>query len=229
METTDPFHGNELSRPDRAGGLLDGPMSSGVREHQPRAADRTGVGLGVKAPVGGILVLCPAPAAHFKVAHGGIDAIVGDRVDDAESRPAGGAVGKRISITTVAGIEDLPEALRAGSEVGEDFPAARVAVFPGLEDLEGQAALGGALDGSDRSHDGAGRRLVAQAVEEAAGIGGGALDLDFHAGRGIAYPAGQLEVAGQSIDEGAEADALHRAGHLETETNRGFTLRLQCS
>ena len=46
-------------------------------------------------------------------------AVVGQRVDDAEARAAVRAVGERIAVAAVGGIEDLGQAVRAGREVGQ--------------------------------------------------------------------------------------------------------------
>ena len=76
--------------------------------------------------------------------------------------------------------------------------------------------------------EGVGWWLGPQTSEEGSGIAGVAFDLDLDASRGIADPAGEVESLSEAIDEGAKADALHRAAHLDATAVATFTLRLQC-
>ena len=76
-----------------------GRASSHRRGPQSRAGD----GLGVEAPVGGVVVLGRAGRAQGEPAHGGIGPVVGKAQGDGEPRPAVGAVDERVARPAVAG------------------------------------------------------------------------------------------------------------------------------
>ncbi len=112
-----------------------------LRRFQPemRAADGTGVRLGVESPVGGIFVLGAAGVAEREDAHRGLGAVVGDVLDDGEARAAVGAVDEGVAIAAVGGIEQLAAAILAGRHIGRDelvAPGLRL----GVADLEALVA-----------------------------------------------------------------------------------------
>ena len=85
-----------------------------------RAADRAGVGLGMKAAVQRVFVLPLAIRAHLENGHGGQRAVIGNILDDGEARAAVGAVGERIVVAAVAVCKDIVEAGLAGGYIGRD-------------------------------------------------------------------------------------------------------------
>ena len=68
---------------------------------------RAGVGLRVEAAVQRVLVLRLHAGAHRETGSWWCWPVVGQRLDDAEARAAVGAVGERIAVTAVGGIEDF--------------------------------------------------------------------------------------------------------------------------
>ena len=73
-----------------------------VEQLQRRPAARTGDRLGVKPPVGRIVVLGPAVGAHRKRGHRGPRPVVGQLLDDRPARAAVRAIGERDSGSGVA-------------------------------------------------------------------------------------------------------------------------------
>ena len=53
---------------------------------------------------------------------------------------------------------------------------------------------------------------------------GAAANLDFYAMRRIEYPTGEGVLLSQQINRGAEADALHNAGDLNTLVDAAYSL-----
>ena len=80
-----------------------------IEEAEPRARAAGGarIGLGVEAPVGGVVVFGAAGRAHGEPGHGRLRPVVGRAVEDAEPRAAVGAVGQRIGEAAVGGVADL--------------------------------------------------------------------------------------------------------------------------
>jgi hypothetical protein len=100
-----------------AGG--DGP-AGGVRQPDMRAADRAGIGLGVKAPVRRVIIFPLAVRAHGEDAHGGVGPVVRDVGDDGEAGAAVGAVDEGIAVAAVGRVEKLPQAVWAGGYIRRD-------------------------------------------------------------------------------------------------------------
>ena len=130
-------------------------VGAAVPQRQPRPALRTRVGLGMEAPVAGIAILRQTARALREAAHGGMGAVVRKPFDDAVARAAVRAVGERIAVAAIRGVEDVRNALRAGSDVGQDQrPPGSGAVAgadlePGVPDRVEIARLQ-ALDGGAR-------------------------------------------------------------------------------
>ena len=89
-----------------------------VQQPYPRSADGAGVGLGVEAAVRGVIVLVPALGAHLEAGHRGRGPVVRNRAGYGEAGPTVGAVGERVAVAAVRWVEDLPQALLAGGDVG---------------------------------------------------------------------------------------------------------------
>ena len=99
--------------------MLASTSPPGRPKLQVRAAYRAGVRLGVEASIQGVLVLGPARVAHREVLHGRVGPVVGQALNDAEARAAVGAVGERVEVATVGGVEQLMQAIGAGGYVGQ--------------------------------------------------------------------------------------------------------------
>ena len=67
--------------------------------------------------VKGVLILTTAVGAHFKRSHGGVFAVIGNIVYNRESWSTVGTIQKRIEETTVIGIMELAQTVRAGRQV----------------------------------------------------------------------------------------------------------------
>src|SRR5690606_20570284 len=84
------------------------------------ATVRAGGRLSMKAPIQRVFILCPAFLAHDETTHAGVEAIIGQRADDTETRATVRAVGKRIVIMPVCRVVNLAQAVLAGGEVWQD-------------------------------------------------------------------------------------------------------------
>ena len=137
--------GPEDSDPDtpQEPAIISVPSSHGrPPDHTPRigqpdggTTDRTGIGLGMEAPIGRILILGRAGRTHLELGHAGVGAIIGDRANDAQPRPTMGAVGERIAIAAIARVGDLGGAGCTGCGIG-NHPGLHQ-TGPALDDAEG--------------------------------------------------------------------------------------------
>src|SRR5271169_7059371 len=91
-----------------------------VPQLQLRTAIRARVGLRMKTPVARIVVLRRTLRTHLENSHRGAQAVIRQPFDDAEARTTVGAVGKRITIPAVAGIEDFSLTIRTCRNVRQD-------------------------------------------------------------------------------------------------------------
>jgi len=82
-----------------------------------RPTVRTGVGLSVEPPVGWVVIFMLTFWTHAELGHGGFRPIVRDILDDGKPGPAVRAVGKRVSIPAILGVENLLLARLAGGDV----------------------------------------------------------------------------------------------------------------
>jgi len=82
-----------------------------------RAANGTGIGLGVETAVEWIVVFGLAMRTHREGFHRCVGAVVGNGFDDAEAGSAMGAIGEGIAEPAVCRVVDFAEALRAGGNV----------------------------------------------------------------------------------------------------------------
>ena len=126
------------------------PSVAQPQQPHARPAHRAGVGLRVEAPVGRVLVLPPARRAQRERAHGGALAVVGQVLDDREPGAAVGAVGERVVVAPVAGVEQLAPAVGAGGDVRRD-ELVRARVGGALQDHEAVAGRR-AVDRVPRRH-----------------------------------------------------------------------------
>ena len=100
---------------------------------QPRPANRARIRLGVEAAVARVVVFGLALRAHRERLHRGVRAVVGQGLDDAEARAAVGAVGERIAVAAVFGIEDFAQAIRARGDVRQNERGFVAAGFAGAD------------------------------------------------------------------------------------------------
>jgi len=160
----------------------------------------------VKAAVARVVVFLLAVRAHGKDAHGRVGPVVGNVGDDGKARAAVGAVDERIAIATIAGVEQLSQAVRADGDVGRDgLKLARL----GLRVADGEPIRVGKLhiarrDPADGHLLDAGQRGSfrlkerGELVQNLAGADG----LDLDAGGAIEYPADKLQAHGKVVNEG---------------------------
>src|SRR5215204_1903474 len=230
MVTSETLYGDDSPATQHPRGACNGVIRAGVKlvpepveQHYLRSADGAGVGLGVEASVGGILVLAEAVRAHSKARHCCSGPVVRDRAGDGEARAAVGAVGERVTVASVCGVHKLGEAVFAGSDVRRDerlptepLPALLYAELPA-------PACGERLpiDGLDH---GQGRGVLFQRSHKAFEILRRALDLDADALSVVAYRPREPLPARQGVDEWPEANPLHDATHGDPAAlaGRGF-------
>ena len=74
----------------------------------------------MEAAVGRVLVLAAAGGTHREGRHRRARAVVGTAADDREPGPALRAVEERVAIPAVGRVEQLPQAVVAGGDVGRD-------------------------------------------------------------------------------------------------------------
>ena len=84
------------------------------------ATNRAGIRLGVKSSVAGILIFRLTVRTHRKDLHRGLLSIIGNGFDNGETRPAIGAVYKRIEKTPIMGIKQFPQAVIAQGDIRGD-------------------------------------------------------------------------------------------------------------
>src|SRR5215208_612919 len=88
-------------------------VAEAIQQLHLRAAEWAGVWLGVEAAVRGVVVLVLALGAHLEACHRGHGPVVGYRAGYGEAWPAVRAVGERVAVAPVRGVEDLRQALLA--------------------------------------------------------------------------------------------------------------------
>ena len=125
MIAAKPFDSHNLTLADarrrRFNGIIrSNRLATVIMKSDMRPAFVTGIGLGMKSPVGRVVVLGLAGSTHFKIPHGGLGAIIGDIIDDGIARPAIGAIDKRIQIAAISGIEKLLAAIITDRYVRRD-------------------------------------------------------------------------------------------------------------
>jgi hypothetical protein len=176
------------------------------------AAGRTADRLGVEAPVGGVVIFGGAGGAQREAGHGGEGPVVGHAGHDGEAGTAVGAVGERVAVPTLAGVEHLEQAGGARGDVGR-HQRHRLAALLAVHDLERRRAERVDELGRDRLDDGQRRRLCPQRVEESLHQAVVAFDLDEDTPGVVAHEPAQAEPRGQPVDERAVPDSLDNALH----------------
>src|SRR5579883_870067 len=162
-----------------------------------------------------ILVLSLARRAHREALHRSIAPIVRQGFDNAEAWPAICAVGKRIKVTAIRGIENLAPALLAGRNVGHDQAGFWTCILtrsyfktgitsqvePGRFESVYRAAQW--LFGSESAL----KNLSARCR---------AFDFNENALTGVAYPSGQPQFRCKPIYKWPKTDTLNRSPNRDS-------------
>jgi hypothetical protein len=126
MESAQSFDRDNRSLPQSGNGssdrslLLSQDFAFPADELNLRSTVRAGIGLGVEAPVRGILIFIPTPGAHGEGCHRGLRPVIGKVLDDGKARAAMRAIDKRIAVTTIGRVEQLTPAFLTESQVRRD-------------------------------------------------------------------------------------------------------------
>ncbi|GHO42593.1 hypothetical protein KSX_07560 [Ktedonospora formicarum] len=76
-----------------------------------------GVGLGVEAPIGWVLILDLTCRTHCEDAHCCLFAVIGHVLNDSEARAAVGAIDKGIIVASVMYVEEFAQAIIADGAI----------------------------------------------------------------------------------------------------------------
>ena len=217
MKAANPFDGHDFagSQKVNAGGhgVADGNLRAiGPREPDPRSADRARIGLRVEAPVRGVVVLPLAGRAHGKLRHRGLRPVVGNAPRNGEARPAVGAVQKRVAEAAVRGVEQLPQAIRAGRRIGRNSGAHLACNLTG-NNAKLRPPGKGQFPHRDRVDARQRRRLGAQAAEKGLHALLRSLDFDRHSAGIVADKPRQALFLRQPVDKRPKSHPLHHSAH----------------
>jgi hypothetical protein len=119
----------------------------------------------VKASIQRILIFSAAFVAHDEAAHGCIGSVIRQGMDDAEARSTVGAVGEGVTVMRISRVVNLPQAVGANRQVGQDQRGSRAAVLA-LTNLEGVLANRRRCVPVKLLNRGVGRKLVTQSDEK---------------------------------------------------------------
>ncbi len=186
-------------------------------DRNSRPAFPAGIGLRMEASIGRISVFAGATRAHLESLHRSCRAVVRQRVDDGEARPAVRAVDERVAIAPVVGVEQLGQAIVAGGQVGRHQRGLFRRRVVGEAYLEAGEILQRHLLEIDLGHLGRRRRVHMQLGHEPVKQLRLALGMDEHALGCIEHPAVDKVFPRQAVHERAEAHSLHDALHLNVE------------
>src|SRR5664279_1097099 len=198
-----------------------------VPQLQMRSALRARVWLSVKAPVVRIVIFRRTFRAHLEYSHRGARTIIRQRFDNREAGPAISAISKRVAITAIAGIENLPLTFTTCGDVRQNqrglcsvraFANFELVIRNGIDE-----AMLEALDKRDR------RLFPLDAQQKLLQNFRFSLGLDKHALGVVDDPALEVHLVRQTVDERAESDALHGASDhdpyaLELAASHSFRL-----
>ena len=159
-------------------------------------------------------VLARANRAHRPVAHRGERPVVGQAEHDRVAGPAVGAVDVGVAVAAIGRVGELGGASRADRQIGRDPDGGR-ALASAVADHEVGVPLG--RDGRDHHLGDAARRRRRgrERGEQAVERSGLSLDVDLDAVGAVEHPAAGAVLAGEAIDERAEADALDDPAHAD--------------
>src|SRR5215208_2661747 len=217
MVAAKSFDGDDGPAAQHPRGACNGVIRAGVKlvpepveQSYVRPADGTGVWLGVEAAVRGIFVLAAAIGAHLEARHRCCGPVVRDRAGDGEARTAIRAVGERVTVAPVRGVQKLSQAIFARSDVRRDERLTTQPI-PALLDAELAVPERRERLPEDGLDHGPGRRVFFRR----------ALDFDADALSIVADRPREPVPACQGVDEGPEADPLHDATHTDLTSLAG--------
>ena len=217
METTDALDGQDLTgheAVDRLGHWIIRRNLCPVRrdEPNPRTADGAGVGLRMKAAVGGIVVLRLAGRAHLEIRHRGLRAVVGNPARDGEARAAIRAVQKRIAIAAIVRIEQLAQAVgtrrRIGGNAGRNLAAGRAG-----DDTKTSLARGPRCNCNGRIDAREGRSFSLQPAAKGIDAASWSFDFDGDTAGVVADKTCETLLRCEPVDEGPKTHTLHNTAH----------------
>src|SRR5918992_275930 len=227
MVTAETFYGDDSPATQHPRGACNGVIRAGVKlvpepVEQPylRSAYGAGVGLGVEAAVGGILVLAAAVGAHSKARHRSRGPVVRNRAGDGETRTTVRAVGERVAVAPVRGVQKLSQAIFARSDIRRDERLTTQPI-PALLDAELAVPERRERLPEDGLDHGQGRGVYFQRAHEASELLRRALDFDADTLSIVADRPREPVPACQGVDEGPEADPLHDATHTDLTSLAG--------
>ena len=224
--------GDDAAGLDGLPGQLDGVARKlpplGVAVEHMGAADRTAVRLGVVAAVFDIVVLPVAVRAHGKAPHGGQGPVIGHVFDNGKAGAAVGAVDERIAVAPVLRVQQLPQAVRAETDVrGDERVALRL--HAAVENAEVRVSFERAAPVRfDRLDDRQQRRAPGQGPKKGLQRLPRALQLQLHAGGGVLDPAFEAELPHQAVNEGPEAHPLYDAVYVNADVFHRFNHTFCC-
>lgn len=146
-----------------------------------------------------------------KTGHAGIGPVVRQLRYQGVARSTLGAVDERITITSVPGIVQFPQAIRAGVIVGRHVNAGFGIRAAGLHFKSGER-LQGCPGGLARYRSGQGRCLLLQGAAERIQRGGIRLGMNDDLAEPVLDPAAHTQSLSKAINERPEADTLDPAG-----------------
>src|SRR5919107_1077541 len=227
MVTAETLYGDDSPATQHLRGACNGVIRAVVKlvpepVEQPylRSADGAGVGLGVEATVGGILVLAAAVGAHSKARHRSRGPVVRNCAGDGEARAAVRAIGERVTVTPVRGVQKLGQAIVAGCNVRRD-EGLTAESLPALLDTELYVPERRERLPEDGLDLGQGRGVLLEHARKVFELLRRALDLDADALSVVANHPREPVTARQGVDERPEANPLHDASHGDPAAHAG--------
>lgn len=164
----------------------------------------------METAVAGIIIFGPALRAHDEFLHRSVRTIVGERLDDAKAGATIRAVGKRLQITPVIGIENLTQTILAGGNVRQHqsgFGATAFALANFKPSIPKRVEPGSlkALD------EAAWRFFLFEPEKELPKPGLGAFNFDENTLGGIPDPPLQIQFCGKPEDKRTKTNSLDGA------------------
>jgi len=175
-----------------------------------RTALGTGIRLRMKTARGGCVVFELARRALRELRHAGVGTVVGQTRRQRVARSAVDTVNEGMAITTVGGIKQFRQAIRADRHVGHDAGLH----FARLACRDGEALQADSLQHQIMRvffHTRQGGRFALQELDQTHHLRLLALDRNLHALAIVAHPARQPELMGKLKDERSETYALDLA------------------
>ena len=186
----------------------------GIIIPQRRPAVRAAVRLGVVAPVLDVVILAVTVRAHRKGFHRGLRPVIGDILDNGETRSAIGAVDEGKAVAPVCRVSHLAQAVRTDADIRRD-QRVPLGLALALDDPEIRKALKGNPVCPDLFNDGERRGLFRQLAQEGAESVFVPLQSQGHAGGGVADAALQGMRTHQAVDKRPKAHPLDDAANSD--------------